>query len=291
MNSIFDIKNFGPLETQLLLKYKPGQKLELAQYEQEAAWSKGQISNTKSMLQEKNLIKEAGKDGQPYYCLTEQAGELANHLRAKAAAGKRHPFSLLLDKLKDLLVSQGFVELEDFYPEAASSIFASLLQQTLSRQQPVKNGKYFRMGRCIDPGMADAGTSPDFWHVLGLIGGEHENLKTMAAYLEQAIKGLGYAKDIQFIAAYSPFLEPSFEILLLYPGSPWISIGHAGLLRPEAAKLLNATGPLFSWEFKMDGIATAELGLSDRRELYSPDISVIRSIKSTWAYLTAPMEP
>ena len=217
MNSIFDIKNFGPLETQLLLKYKPGQKLELAQYEQEAAWSKGQIAITKSMLQEKSLIKEADKDGQPYYCLTEKAGELANHLRAKAAAGKRHPLSLLLDKLKDLLVSQGFVELEDFYPDAASSIFASLLQQTLSQQQPVKNGKYFRMGRCIDPGMADTGTSPDFWHVLGLIGGEYENLKTMAAYLEQAINGLGYAKDIQFIAAYSPYLEPSFEILLQYP--------------------------------------------------------------------------
>lgn len=285
MNKNFDIKTLNPVETEILLNYKPNEKLDLLDFENESGYSKDQIAKAKVLLLSKALIKEATIENKPSLLLTDEAVELGGLLRSGSFSGNRNPYTQFLEMIKDKLVSFCYEEQEEA-SEATLISTEPLLMQLLAKNQEIKHARHFMMARRIDPDRALAGIPADSYHLAGLISEESENLGVLLNFLEQFISEISSAKKVRIIPAFSSLCEPTFELQLLYNNIAWLKLGKAGILRTEAVKLIKSQNPLFGWELCLDNMALVELGLLHVSELYNSYIDVSSSvpIQSTNSY-------
>ncbi|HXN07636.1 MAG TPA: phenylalanine--tRNA ligase subunit alpha [Nitrospiria bacterium] len=142
-------------------------------------------------------------------------------------------------------------------------------------------GKYFSIARCFRYDQVDATHASDFFQVEGIMLGETINFKTLLGLLKLFAGELARATEIKFLPAYFPFTEPSVEVHVKHPKIGWMELGGAGLFRPEVTLPLGVNVPVIAWGLGLDRMAMMALDIHDIRDLFSTDLDLIRSKKST----------
>jgi phenylalanyl-tRNA synthetase alpha chain len=86
--------------------------------------------------------------------------------------------------------------------------------------------------------------------------------------------------EIKITPGYFPFTEPSAELHAKHPELGWIELGGSGIFRPELVKpLVGKEVSVLAWGIGIDRIAMFKLGFKDIRQLFSHDLSFLRSPK------------
>jgi phenylalanyl-tRNA synthetase alpha chain len=60
-----------------------------------------------------------------------------------------------------------------------------------------------------------------------------------------------------------------------------MELGGAGLFRPEVTRPLGVKVPVIAWGLGLDRMAMTALGLSDIRDLFTPDLEQLRAHRAT----------
>ena len=142
--------------------------------------------------------------------------------------------------------------------------------------KPAIPGKYFSIARCFRYDQVDATHAPDFFQVEGIVLGPEIHFRTLLGLLTLFAKEVARADEIKFLPAYFPFTEPSVEMHVRHPKLGWMELGGAGLFRPEVTGPLGVNVPVIAWGLGLDRMAMVALGISDIRDLFSPDLGFIR---------------
>ena len=137
-------------------------------------------------------------------------------------------------------------------------------------------GRYFGMLRCFRPDDVDATHLSDFYQTEGIVLGEDVNLKTLLGLLEMFAVEVAGATDVKYVPGYFPFTEPSVEVHIKHPVLGWFELGGSGIFRPEVTQPQGVHVPVLAWGLGIDRMALMKLGLSDLRELFTPDIQNVR---------------
>ncbi|MBI5198264.1 MAG: phenylalanine--tRNA ligase subunit alpha, partial [Nitrospirae bacterium] len=150
--------------------------------------------------------------------------------------------------------------------------------RTLS-QSPKIPGKYFSIARCFRYEQVDATHAQDFFQIEGIVLGEDIHFRSLLGLLRLFAEEVARAKEVKFLPAYFPFTEPSVELHVKHPKLGWMELGGAGLFRPEVTLPLGVSVPVIAWGLGLDRMAMVALGVHDIRELFSPDLDKIRTMK------------
>ncbi len=142
-------------------------------------------------------------------------------------------------------------------------------------------GKYFGIAKCFRYDQVDATHLPDFFQVEGIVLGEEINIRHLLGLLKLFATEIAGATEYKFVPAYFPFTEPSVELHVKHPVLGWFEMGGAGLFRREVCQPMGIDVPVVAWGLGLDRMALLALGLSDIRDLLSPDLSKLREMKST----------
>jgi phenylalanyl-tRNA synthetase alpha chain len=142
-------------------------------------------------------------------------------------------------------------------------------------------GKYFGIAKCFRYDQVDATHLPEFYQVEGIVLGEDINIRHLLGLLKLFAMEIAGAQEFKFVPAYFPFTEPSVELHVKHPVLGWMEMGGAGLFRREVCGPLGIHVPVIAWGLGLDRMALLALGLSDIRDLLSPDLGRLREMKST----------
>ena len=137
-------------------------------------------------------------------------------------------------------------------------------------------GKYFGVLRCFRYDQVDATHLSDFYQTEGIVLGEDVNLRSLLGMLKMFATELAGATDVRYVPGYFPFTEPSVEVHIKHPQLGWFELGGAGIFRPEVTSPMGVDVPVLAWGLGVDRMALMHLGLSDLRDLFSPDIESVR---------------
>ena len=140
-------------------------------------------------------------------------------------------------------------------------------------------GKYFGIARCFRYDQVDATHLPDFFQIEGIVLGEGINMRHLLGLLKLFAEEIAGAEEYKFLPAYFPFTEPSVELHIRHPRLGWIEGGGAGLFRPEVCLPLGVGVPVIAWGLGLDRMAMLALGLSDIRDLVTPDLARLREMR------------
>lgn len=140
-----------------------------------------------------------------------------------------------------------------------------------------KPGKYFGVVRCFRYDEVDATHGADFYQTEGIVIGKEANLKDLLGLLKMFATEIAGATDYKYVPGYFPFTEPSIEIHIKHPVLGWFELGGSGIFRPEVTKSLGVDEPVLAWGLGIDRMALMNLGLSDIRELFTPNIESVRT--------------
>ncbi|OPL17954.1 MAG: hypothetical protein AVO35_07280 [Candidatus Aegiribacteria sp. MLS_C] len=154
----------------------------------------------------------------------------------------------------------------------------ALSARTLASDPDVP-GKYFGIARCFRYDQVDSTHLPDFFQVEGIVLGEDINLRHLMGLLALFAEEIAGAEDYKFLPGYFPFTEPSVEMHILHPALGWVEGGGAGLFRPEVCLPLGVEVPVIAWGLGLDRMAMLAMGLDDIRDLVTPDLARLRSIR------------
>jgi len=147
--------------------------------------------------------------------------------------------------------------------------------------KPSIPGKYFSIARCFRYDQVDATHATDFFQVEGIVLGADINFRTLLGLLELFAREVAQAQESRFTPAYFPFTEPSVEVHVRHPRLGWMELGGAGLLRPEVTLPLGVDVPVIAWGLGLDRMAMIALGIHDIRNLFTADLELIRTMRST----------
>jgi phenylalanyl-tRNA synthetase alpha chain len=145
--------------------------------------------------------------------------------------------------------------------------------------KPEVPGKYFSIARCFRYDQVDATHASDFFQVEGIVLGKSINFKTLLGLLTLFAKEIAKATEVKFLPAYFPFTEPSVVVHVKHPQLGWMELGGAGLFRPEVTLPLGVNVPVIAWGLGLDRMAMMALDIQDIRDLFSPDLELVRSKK------------
>jgi phenylalanyl-tRNA synthetase alpha chain len=137
-------------------------------------------------------------------------------------------------------------------------------------------GKYFAIARCFRYDQVDATHLPDFFQIEGIVLAGSINLRHLLGLLKLFAEEIAGATEYRYQPAYFPFTEPSVELVVRHPDLGWIEMGGAGLFRPEVTIPLGVDVPVIAWGLGLDRMAMLAMGLSDIRDLMTPDLSRLR---------------
>ena len=137
-------------------------------------------------------------------------------------------------------------------------------------------GKYFGIVRCFRYDQVDATHGADFYQTEGIVVGKDVNLRNLLGLLKMFATEVAGAEEVKYVPGYFPFTEPSIEVHIKHPVLGWFELGGSGIFRPEVTKSLGLDVPVLAWGLGIDRMAMMHLGLSDMRELFTPDIESVR---------------
>ena len=138
-------------------------------------------------------------------------------------------------------------------------------------------GKYFAIARCFRYDAVDSTHAADFYQVEGIVLGDEINFKHLLGLLKLFALEIAKAEEMRFVPDYFPFTEPSVEVQMKHPKLGWMELGGAGIFRPEVTKPQGIDVPVIAWGLGLDRMAMVALGIHDIRNLFSPDLDVIRA--------------
>ena len=139
-------------------------------------------------------------------------------------------------------------------------------------------GRYFGIAKCFRYDQVDATHLPDFYQVEGIVLGEEINLRHLLGLLKLFAEEFAGAESYRYAPAYFPFTEPSVELHVRHPQLGWFEMGGAGLFRDEVTRPLGIDVPVIAWGLGLDRMALLAMGLSDIRDLVTPDLARLRSM-------------
>jgi phenylalanyl-tRNA synthetase alpha chain len=149
---------------------------------------------------------------------------------------------------------------------------------------PEVPGKYFGIAKCFRYDQVDATHLPDFYQVEGIVLGEDINFRHLLGLLKLFAEEIAGAESYRYVPAYFPFTEPSVELHVKHSVLGWFEMGGAGLFRQEVTLPLGVRAPVIAWGLGLDRMALLAMGLSDIRDLVTPDLARLRqmSVKPDW---------
>jgi len=141
------------------------------------------------------------------------------------------------------------------------------------------DGEYrcFSLDRVFRPETLDPKHAMEFYQLEGIIVGEKITFKHLLGFFQEFAKRLGLGK-VKIKPGYFPFTEPSVEGFIKHPELGWIEVFPGGMFRPEVLRPLGVEkSNVAAWGIGIDRIAMTILGISDIRDLFSPDLEFLRS--------------
>lgn len=156
-----------------------------------------------------------------------------------------------------------------------------LSARTLSRlKQSELPAKFFAVGKVFRNEALDWKHLFEFYQVDGIVIDPNANMKHLKGYLKEFYRKMGYDK-VRIRPAHFPYTEPSCEVEVFHPiKKEWVELGGAGIFRPELViPLLGQDIPVLAWGLGLDRIITAYYNITDIRDLYKNDISMLRKAK------------
>ena len=139
-------------------------------------------------------------------------------------------------------------------------------------------GKYFGIAKCFRYDQVDATHLPDFYQVEGIVLGNDINFRHLLGLLKLFAEEIAGAESYRYVPAYFPFTEPSVELHVKHSVLGWFEMGGAGLFREEVTKPLGVDVPVIAWGLGLDRMALLAMGLSDIRDLVTPDLARLRGM-------------
>jgi len=141
------------------------------------------------------------------------------------------------------------------------------------------DGEYrcFSLDRVFRPETLDPKHAMEFYQLEGIIVGEKVTFRHLLGFFQEFAKKLGLGR-VKIKPGYFPFTEPSVEGFIKHPELGWIEVFPGGMFRPEVLRPLGVEkSNVAAWGIGIDRIAMAILGISDIRDLFSPDLEFLRS--------------
>ncbi len=140
-------------------------------------------------------------------------------------------------------------------------------------------GEYrvFSLDRVFRPDTPDPTHLMEFHQLEGIIVGRRVTFKHLLGFFTELAKELELG-EVMFRPAYFPFTEPSVEGYIKHPKLGWIEVFPGGMFRPEVLKAVGISGVnVAAWGIGIDRIAMLVLGINDIRDLYTNNLTKIRS--------------
>lgn len=170
----------------------------------------------------------------------------------------------------------------DFSPEKTLSTVLRSQGTALSARTlaagPSIPGKYFGIAKCFRYDQVDATHLPDFYQVEGIVLGKDINFRHLLGLLKLFAEEIAGAESYRYVPAYFPFTEPSVELHVKHSVLGWFEMGGAGLFREEVTRPLGIDAPVIAWGLGLDRMALLAMGLSDIRDLVTPDLAMLRGM-------------
>ncbi|MBN2042169.1 MAG: phenylalanine--tRNA ligase subunit alpha [Candidatus Aenigmarchaeota archaeon] len=165
--------------------------------------------------------------------------------------------------------------------KTASQLVARAHDTAISPRYLSKNveipGKYFSLVRCFRPDVIDSNHGVEFNQLGGFVVGESLNFRHLLGLLKQFVFEMTGIEKVKFLPDYFPFTEPSVQISAKHPEIGWMELAGAGIFRPELSEPLGVKEPVIAWGFGIDRLAMMKLDIKDIRELFTRDLSYLRS--------------
>ena len=143
-------------------------------------------------------------------------------------------------------------------------------------ENPGTPSRVFGIGRVFRQETIDRTHMPEFHQIEGIIHEPDSSLPMLISTLKTFYAKMGYP-DVRVRPAYFPYTEPSAEIEILWRGE-WLELGGSGIFRPEVTEPLGTEWPVCAWGMGLERLAMLILGLDDIRQLYQPDLEILRGM-------------
>ncbi len=142
-------------------------------------------------------------------------------------------------------------------------------------------GKYFSIARCFRYDTVDATHAPDFFQIEGIVLERDITFRHLLGLLTLFAREFARANEVRFVPAYFPFTEPSVEVHMRHPNPRigWTELGGGGIFRPEVTAPQGVDVPVIAWGLGLDRMAMVALGIDDIRDLFSPDLEMMRTTR------------
>lgn len=268
----------------------------------------GQAINTlKAQLKEAILARRealAANEGERR--LRAEAIDITRPGRAPAV-GRRHSFTLTLDRVAEVMVGAGFEmvdgpEVEEYrynfaalnYPpehpamdeQMSFYITDELLLRTQTtalqgRDMPKRRPPFrvFTLGRCFRVDALDANHHHTFHQVDGYLVDRNVSMADLKGTLALIARELfGPQTQVRFRPDFFPFVEPGAEMAIRL-GDRWLELGGAGLIHPNVLRGVGIDPEEwsgFAFGLGLDRIWRVRYGFGDIRLLYENDLRMLR---------------
>ncbi len=152
--------------------------------------------------------------------------------------------------------------------------------RTMESQQPpikmISTGNAYRIDE------VDATHSPIFNQLEILVVDKNVTMADLIGVLEDLIKHLlGEKTEIRVRPSYFPFTEPSIEVDAVKDGE-YIEMLGAGMVHPKVLEMSGIDSSVykgFAAGIGLDRLAMLKFGVTDLRELYENDVSLLKQVK------------
>ena len=152
--------------------------------------------------------------------------------------------------------------------------------RTMENQQPpikmISTGNAYRIDE------VDATHSPIFNQLEILVVDKNVTMADLIGVLDDLVKHLlGEKTEIRVRPSYFPFTEPSIEVDAVKDGE-YIEMLGAGMVHPKVLEMSGIDSKVhkgFAAGLGLDRLAMLKYGVTDLRELYENDVSLLKQVK------------
>ncbi|HEU5120868.1 MAG TPA: phenylalanine--tRNA ligase subunit alpha, partial [Candidatus Nitrosocosmicus sp.] len=118
----------------------------------------------------------------------------------------------------------------------------------------------------------------EFHQVEGIYTSSNATLRQLVGIQSEFYSKLGI-KRVKFWPTFFPYTEPSLQSMVFNDKlNKWIELFGMGIFRSEVTKPLGIKNPVLAWGGGFERLAMLRFGLDDIRELYSNNLSWLKSV-------------